>query len=200
RTCTAMLAPLSTTRTPSSPAATALTSARTSGGMGGEPSIPNWPITSRPSTGNTLRMNADRRPVTIVTLPARSTRPARTSTVPATGCASLGRTTMGESVPSKSSRRAARASRASTCSRLTARLTIDARRGVVAPDEAVDHQPVLDRGDGTDHLRVIRGDEPDEGQHQERRVQFLGSVGLDERAQLLVEGLGHDLVLDLLSE
>jgi len=67
----------------------------------------------------------------------------------------------------------------------------------VAQNEPVAAEVALDRLDRADDAGIVRGQEPDERDHQARRVEHLPAVVLRERAQLRVEALPADLVVDL---
>ena len=67
----------------------------------------------------------------------------------------------------------------------------------VAVDETVAHELTLDRGDGADHAWVVGGEETDERDHQQTRVQSLRAVELGEGIELDVETLLADLPMDL---
>src|SRR5205085_3089047 len=69
--------------------------------------------------------------------------------------------------------------------------------GGVALDEAVADEVALDRGDRSDHARVVAGQEPDEREGEHARVQALRAVELRERVQLGVEAAPADLRVDL---
>ena len=72
--------------------------------------------------------------------------------------------------------------------------------GAVALDEAVAHQLPLDRRDRAHDPRVVRGEEADDRHQQQARVEPRRAVGLHERAELRVEPLAADLVVDLVAE
>ena len=71
--------------------------------------------------------------------------------------------------------------------------SVDMRRGVVAPHEPVDHQTLLDRGDGADHALVVRRQEPEQRHHQQRGVERLRPVDLREGTEVVVVALAADL-------
>ena len=70
----------------------------------------------------------------------------------------------------------------------------------VAQDQAVDDQVALDRLDRPAHARVRRGQEADERDEQEARVQLLRRVRLHERPELLVEAVRADVGVDLVAQ
>src|SRR5581483_1589411 len=62
------------------------------------------------------------------------------------------------------------------------RQPVDAALAAVAEDEAVLEKLALDRLDRAADTGIRGGEEADERQHQEARVEFLRPVRLDERA------------------
>ena len=72
--------------------------------------------------------------------------------------------------------------------------------GAVPLDEPVAHEVPLDRRDRARDARVVDGEEADEGHQQQARVEPRRAVELGERAELLVESLPADLVVDLVAE
>src|SRR5947208_17140709 len=70
----------------------------------------------------------------------------------------------------------------------------------IAEDEAVLHQLALDRFDRASDAWVGRGQEADEREHEEGRVEFARPVRLRKRAELLVLAALADLLVDLVPQ
>src|SRR3954470_9361006 len=70
-------------------------------------------------------------------------------------------------------------------------------RGVVAVDEAVDEEALLDEAHGPAHALVRRGEEADERHEEETRVHLLRAIRLHERADRWVERALADLRMQL---
>src|SRR5919204_1472941 len=68
---------------------------------------------------------------------------------------------------------------------------------LVALDEAVADELALDRRHRADHARVVGGEEADERDHEQARVDPLAAVEADEGVELGVEAATEHLVVDL---
>ena len=72
--------------------------------------------------------------------------------------------------------------------------------GLVAHDQAVPGERAADRLDRAHDAFVLGGQEADQRDQQQARVQTLRAVRLDERLQLGVEAVGADVGVDLLAD
>src|SRR5262245_56283157 len=80
------------------------------------------------------------------------------------------------------------------------RQAVDVRLGLVARHEAVGDQMLPDGPHGTEHPRIAGREKADEGNHEETRVEELGSVGLDEGPQLGVVAVPADVCMNHVAE
>src|SRR5205814_8311054 len=71
---------------------------------------------------------------------------------------------------------------------------------VIAQHEAIDEQSFLDLFDSATHARIARWEESNNGNQQGAGVKQLGAIGLDERAELIVEALLAYLVVNLFAQ
>src|SRR5205807_6707183 len=69
--------------------------------------------------------------------------------------------------------------------------------GVVAHDEAVDEEVLLDRLDGSDDARIGRWKKPDQREQQQARVEGLLPVGLDKAAEIRIKPVPADIPMNI---
>src|SRR5579862_1043657 len=83
---------------------------------------------------------------------------------------------------------------------LTRRETIDAGLGRIPEHQPFVHEFSFDRGDRRSYARILRGQETDQRNHQQRRVERFRSVILDERITLRIEATAANVAMNLVAE
>src|SRR5665811_13612 len=78
--------------------------------------------------------------------------------------------------------------------------TVTRLRRVVALNEPVLHQRLLDLRHGVGHARVIARQETDGGDQKQARIDLLRAIRTDEAVEFLVEALLADFLMDGLSD
>ena len=69
----------------------------------------------------------------------------------------------------------------------------------IVPDEALDHEIVLDGRYGAHHSRVLGRQESRQRDHQQGRIQFLATVRLHETMKLLIVAATTYIIVNHLS-
>jgi len=83
---------------------------------------------------------------------------------------------------------------------LPGRQAVDVRRRRISQHETVRHELLPDRLDGAEHPRVTGGQETDERDHQETRIEIVGAIVLDEGVEPGIEAMPADVGMDAVAD